>query len=164
MPFRLFQYALPAEPDLAELNSFLMTHHVATVQREIVSTGAGPMLLFIVEYVLANGSAGNRGTTSAGGHSSTSRIDYRDLLSEPEFSVFTTLREVRKQLAEADGVPVYAIFSNAQLAAMIRERCTTVAGMLKIEGVGKARTDKYAEAFLPILAAELSELSDQQPA
>lgn len=164
MPFQLFQYALPTDPDLSELNSFLLAHRIATVQREIVTTTAGPLLLFIVEYLAVNGSAGKKGTSAAASPSSTSRIDYRDVLSESEFSVFTTLREIRKQLAEADGIPVYAVFSNAQLATMIQEKCTTVAGMLKIEGVGKVRTDKYAEAFLATLATEFSEPCDEQPA
>lgn len=164
MPFQLFQYALPADPDLTELNSFLQAHRVATVQREIVTTTAGPLLLFIVEYVAGNGFSGKADTSALSGSSSTSRIDYRDILSESEFSVFTTLREIRKQLAEADGVPVYAVFSNAQLAAMIQEKCTTVAGMLKIEGVGKARTDKYAGAFLATLVTTFSVPSDEKPA
>ena len=46
MPFRLFQYTLPAVPDLTDLNTFLLAHRVATVQREIVTTPAGPLLLF----------------------------------------------------------------------------------------------------------------------
>ncbi|MCA9047966.1 MAG: HRDC domain-containing protein [Planctomycetaceae bacterium] len=163
MPFQLFQYALPADPDLTELNSFLLAHRVATVQREIVTTAAGPLLLFVVEYIAVDSSAGKNGKSAAASSSSTSRIDYRDVLSESEFSVFTTLREIRKQLAEADGIPVYAVFSNAQLATMIQEKCTTVAGMLKIEGVGKARTDKYAEAFLATLVTAFSKADDEQP-
>lgn len=164
MPFQLFQYALPADPDLTDLNSFLLAHRVATVQREIVTTAAGPLLLFIVEYLAANGSAGKNGKSAVAGSSSISRIDYREVLSEADFTVFTTLREIRKQLADAEGVPVYAVFSNAQLAAMIQQKCTTVAGMLKIEGVGKARTDKYSEAFLAPLVTTFSESNDEQSA
>lgn len=164
MAFRLFQYALPADPAMTDLNTFLLAHRVATVQREIVTTPAGPLLLFVVEFIATAGTTGKAASSPAPSSSSTSRVDYRDVLSEADFAVFTTLREIRKQLADADGVPLYAIFSNAQLAAMIQEKCTTVAGMLKIEGVGKARTDKYSEAFLPTLLTAFSEPNDGQPA
>jgi superfamily II DNA helicase RecQ len=146
MPFRLFQYSLPTDSDLSDLNAFLAGQRVATVQRELVATTAGPLLMFIVEYVGSVKAAEDKSAES-------SRVDYREVLGEHRFTLFNTLRDIRKKLAEKEGVPVYAIFSNAQLAAMIQQRCSSAAKMQRIDGVGKARTDKYAEAFLPALQA-----------
>ncbi len=145
MSFRLFQYALPAEPELADLNAFLASHRIATVHREVVATPSGPLLLFLVECV--PGARQERDDRT----SASARIDYRETLSEEQFAVFSSLREVRKRVAEADGVPVYAIFSNAQLAEMVQRKAVVASEMSKIDGVGKGRVDKYAAAFLPTL-------------
>jgi hypothetical protein len=48
------------------------------------------------------------------------REDYREVLSPEEFVVFSKLREVRKQFAEKESVPAYTIFTNEQLAEMVR--------------------------------------------
>ncbi|MBI4754199.1 MAG: HRDC domain-containing protein [Betaproteobacteria bacterium] len=46
------------------------------------------------------------------------RIDYREVLNEQDFAVFADLRRLRKGLAEQDGVPAYALFTNEQLVAL----------------------------------------------
>ena len=45
------------------------------------------------------------------------RVDYKEILSADEFAVFVRLREVRKQLAATEAIPVYAVCTNEQLAA-----------------------------------------------
>jgi len=142
MRFRLFQYPLPADGELPELNVFLAAHRVATVQHHIVTTAGGPMLVFVVEA--ATGAA----PATGGG-----RIDYREVLSPEDFEVFRQLREARKRAAEAQGVPVYAVFSNAQLAAMAERRCATAAELAGIEGVGEGRVERFGEAVLAVLRA-----------
>lgn len=156
MPFQLFQYPLPADPDLSELNSFLGSHRISTVQRELITTPAGPLLVFIVEYIRVSQHAEGRAAGNG-------RIDYREVFTEEEFSLFNELRSVRKRLADTEGVPVYAIFSNAQLASMVQRRCTTISDFNGIEGVGKARVEKYAEHFLSVLLTTVNDPSEQQP-
>ena len=51
MRFHLFQYTLPADPDLQDLNTYLASHPVATVNQQIVATAGGPLLVFVVETV-----------------------------------------------------------------------------------------------------------------
>ena len=63
------------------------------------------------------------------------------------------LRDLRKQLAQAEAVPVYTIFTNDQLAEMVRRRLNTVADLQTIVGVGEARVSKYGPAFLTALQA-----------
>ena len=59
---------------------------------------------------------------------------------------------VGAKIAEAEGVPVYAIFTNEQLAAMVQRKATTAAGLAAIEGVGQARLEKHGPRLLAILA------------
>ena len=83
----------------------------------------------------------------------SAKVDYRDVLSADDFSLYSRLRDVRKQIADAEGVPVYAVFTNAQLAEMITRRLTSATGLAEIDGIGKARLDKHAAQFVPLLAA-----------
>ena len=73
------------------------------------------------------------------------------MLSPEEFTVFSRLREVRKELAEKAAVPPYAVFTNEQLAAIVRQRVTTAAALEKIGGVGPARVEKFGAAVLAVL-------------
>lgn len=82
-----------------------------------------------------------------------SAVDYKDILSEDDFKLFAQLRQLRKTIADNEGVPVYELFTNEQLANMVTQRITTQSSLLQLEGVGKAKIDKYAPAFLQILNA-----------
>lgn len=143
MPIRLFQYPLPTAEELPELNQFLASHRIAGVQREVVATAAGPLLLFIVDWVATDSATQSKGTSS--------RVDYREVFDDDDFARFSRLRDLRKEMAESDGVPVYAVFSNAQLAAMLTRNCRTIADLNLIEGIGKARVEKYGRAFVAAL-------------
>ena len=79
------------------------------------------------------------------------KIDYREVLSEADFAVFAKLRALRKTLADAEGVPAYALFSNEQLAEMAQRRVRTASALREIAGVGEARLEKYGADFLSIL-------------
>jgi superfamily II DNA helicase RecQ len=65
--------------------------------------------------------------------------------------VFARLRALRKERADADGVPAYAVFTNDQLAEMVQHRAVTAAALREIAGVGEARAEKYGAAFLAVL-------------
>jgi hypothetical protein len=41
-------------------------------------------------------------------------VDYREVLDDKDFAVFAKLRTKRKELADKDGVPAYALFTNEQ--------------------------------------------------
>ena len=104
MQFKLFQIPLPATGDLEELNQFLASQRIATASHHVVAHSAGTMLVFVVEYV-------DSAPQSSSGR--PPKVDYREVLSPEDFTVFDALRVLRKQFSEKDGVPVYAIFSNA---------------------------------------------------
>ena len=65
--------------------------------------------------------------------------------------MFARLRALRKERADAEGVPAYALFTNDQLAEMVQRRVTSDAALRAIPGVGEARVEKYGEPFLHIL-------------
>ncbi len=66
-------------------------------------------------------------------------------------NLFERLRELRLELARAQGVPPYVIFHDATLQAMAVERPQTLSGLAGIPGVGERKLDRYGEAFLGVL-------------
>jgi superfamily II DNA helicase RecQ len=128
-----------------DLNAFLRGHRILHIQRELVTESGGAWWAFCVEYLpLIAG-----GTTANG--SGKGKIDYREKLSPDDFAVFSTLRQIRKEVAERDGVPVYAVFTNEQIAEMVTTKTNSLAALRKINGVGDARIEKYGERFVTAL-------------
>ncbi len=121
-------------------NTFLRSKKILKLNHQFVADGANSYWSVLVEYLESTGKNNNE---------KRERIDYRKVLSPEDFSVFDRLRKARKKFAERDGVPVYTVFTNEQLAKIVTEKITTPAELKKIDGVGQATAEKYAS----ILAA-----------
>ncbi|MBN2683878.1 MAG: HRDC domain-containing protein [Pontiellaceae bacterium] len=52
---------------------------------------------------------------------------------------------------DEEGVPVYTIFTNAQLAEIVKKGVDSLSGLEQVEGVGKSRVEKCGEALLGVL-------------
>lgn len=65
--------------------------------------------------------------------------------------LFEILRRKRKELADEANVPPYVVFSDKTLAEMATFFPQTSESMLEINGVGKAKLEKYGPVFLDII-------------
>jgi ATP-dependent DNA helicase RecQ len=65
--------------------------------------------------------------------------------------LYDALRELRKQVAKAAGVPPFVIFGDASLAEMAAFKPTDRAAFLEVSGVGAYKLDKYGEEFLAVI-------------
>lgn len=65
--------------------------------------------------------------------------------------LFQQLRNLRRELAEASGVPPYVIFSDQTLKQLAAEKPQDRLGMLSIKGIGEHKLDKYGNQFLAVL-------------
>lgn len=146
MRFRFF--TIPAfDPNAAQdaLNAFCAQRSIVASDRHFVDRGVDSFWAVCLSWVEGAAPAfppqGKR-----------ERVDYREVLGEADFAVYSELRRLRKQLAEREGVPAYAIFTNEQLAAMVQRRVVSAQALGAIEGVGEARVDKFGEVFLATLA------------
>ena len=63
-------------------------------------------------------------------------------------SLFETLRKLRYEISKEEEVPAYVIFSDAALRQMETERPMSDQELLAIDGVGKAKLEKYGDAFI----------------
>lgn len=62
--------------------------------------------------------------------------------------VFEELRKLRRQIAEAEELPAYIVFSDATLREMAKRCPKTNEQLLAISGVGVVKLEKYGEQFL----------------
>ena len=146
MAFKFFQVPVRDSSAVeAELNAFLGGHRILSVDRRWVDLGQDSFWSLCVDYV------DGEPATGASTRSRSRSKDYKELLSPDDFAVFVKLRDLRKEIAQAEAIPVYAIFTNEQLAKMVETRVNSTSGLEAIAGVGDARIEKYGERFLACL-------------
>ena len=80
--------------------------------------------------------------------------------------LFAELRQLRRSLADARGIPAYMVFSDATLIEFAARRPSTRQEFLAISGVGPKKLAQYGEPFLALLnrtvpALAPSEISSQ---
>lgn len=143
MNFKFFTIPVQS-PDsaTADLNRFLAGHAVLGIERHFVADGQNSLWAICVNYQ----PSGEVTDSKAG------KVDYKEVLDEKQFAVYARLRDLRKQLAEQDGVPVYSVLNNRQLAEMVQQRVTSKTVLKNISGVGEARANvSGARSFAAIV-------------
>ena len=146
-------YAIPTRGDTGvqeELNSFLRSHRVLAVHREFVPQGENSFWALAVEYLEG---AAPSGPGTGDGRGGKQRVDYKEVLSPADFALYAKLRDWRKATAETEGIPVYAVLTNEQLAAIATKRPENAAQLREVEGIGEVKVGKYAEAVLEVVHA-----------
>ncbi len=48
-------------------------------------------------------------------------MDYREVLSTEQFATYLKRRTLRQAISKEEGMPVYVVFTNEQLASMVRK-------------------------------------------
>ncbi|UOF90223.1 DNA helicase RecQ [Fodinisporobacter ferrooxydans] len=77
--------------------------------------------------------------------------------------LFEQLRQLRKELADRDGVPPYIIFSDSTLREMAQYIPSDETSLLAIKGVGEAKLQKYGQPFLDLLRQHVLQKSFVSP-
>ena len=65
--------------------------------------------------------------------------------------LFDTLRLLRKELSDAEGVPPYVVFSDKTLTAMCELLPDDRDAFLEVPGVGNVKLEKYGDAFIEVI-------------
>lgn len=119
-----------------DMNRFLRSNKILKVDSKLANKQKNAVWTFEIRYV--------EGSSAS---ATVSKKDYRELLDEDTFAVFSQLREIRKKISEKEGVPPYAVFTNDELAEMAKLEKRDLAGIQKINGIGSKKTQKYAQYF-----------------
>lgn len=128
MSFHFFAVpALDPEAEQDRLNDFCQSHRVVAVDRQFIAAGAASHWAICIQIAQGPGPLPEALRLRADRHapsdgSRRNPVDWKQELNEADFQVFAPLRSLRKALAESAGVPVFAVFSNEQLAAIVQTR------------------------------------------
>lgn len=136
------------------LDRCVSSHRVTALDRHLVQDGHNSAWAICVEYADGEPSELARGKRAP-------RVDYKEVLGDEEFRRFSRLRELRKTIADIEGVPLYAIFTNEQLALMVQTGVDTASGLKAIEGIGAGKVEKYGARFLALLRGGSSDGSSE---
>jgi superfamily II DNA helicase RecQ len=145
MQFDVFAVPASGSREMVEtLNRFLRSRRVLHVERKLVENGSACYWSFCVEFL----EGGSSGPVLDG----SPKVDYKEVLTPEQFARFSALRTLRKELADREAVPPYAVFTNEQLAQMVRLESPTAAAMEQIAGIGPAKMARYGAVFLQALS------------
>ena len=128
------------------LNVFLRSHRIVNVEKKLIDNDQKTGWAFLVEYANENG--------KSPANASPQRVDYRETLNPVEYALYDKLRALRKEIADKAGIPIYAVFTNDQLASMVKKPPRAAKDLLAISGVGEARVKQYGEAFVNLFLSE----------
>lgn len=107
--------ALEPDTDQETIDDFCTRHRLVSVDKRFVERGEFCYWSVCVTY-LEPSSSPIKPTKAV---DKRGQVDYREILGAEDFAVYAKLRDLRKTISEAENAPVYAIFSNAQMADMV---------------------------------------------
>ena len=98
----------------------------------------------IIELAVPRLQAISKSSGGAKGRSRKDDYDYDEVL-------FAKLRTLRKTIADAQGVPPYVVFNDASLAEMAEQQPQTPYELLRVNGVGERKLEKFGDDFLALI-------------
>jgi hypothetical protein len=132
--------------DAGPLEEFCRGHEVRGWVEHFFVDGGCPRLALVLEYEEIAGARSS-------GRAVRSERDFRRELPAPSRPAYERLRDWRALRARQDGVPVYVVFNNRELAAIAGAMPVTREALRAIEGIGRGKADKYAEDVFTVLAS-----------
>ena len=143
MQFKIF--TIPVSDDgtaIEEMNRFLRSHKVLEAEKQLVSTNSGSEWHFCIKY-LSNARPESK-------PQNLSKIDYREILDEKTFAVFSALRDIRKKIAEEEGLPVFAVFTNEELAGIAALDEILTETIKTVKGIGEKKAERFGKRLITL--------------
>lgn len=130
--------ALDMSEDLQKLNSFLRGHKIIDIEKQFVNNGTESFWSFCIRYINSDNQLSSNPQTQK------AKVDYKEVLDEKTFGVFSRLREIRKEIAKEDAVPAYAVFTDYELSEIAKLPIVSESTIQSINGIGQKKAEKYA--------------------
>ena len=141
MQFQFFKIPVDnSQEQTNEMNAFLRGHKIVSVEKNFVSNNSEAYWGFCIKYIV--GSAKNTFSTKK------EKIDYRAVLDDKAFVIFSELRKIRKQFAVDDAVPAYAVFTDEELSKIAQLQDISFETVKKIKGIGEKKMEKYGKLMI----------------
>jgi DNA helicase II / ATP-dependent DNA helicase PcrA len=108
-----------------------------------------------IEAAVTAGRAAERGDTAGAGRARGLAAAREHLAvpspHAPNSELLGALREWRRNLARASGVPAYVIFRDSTLEAVARDRPRSRGDLLTIPGIGPVKVERHGQALLDLV-------------
>lgn len=126
------------ETEIEELNRFMRGHKILDIDKQFYTTSdnVGHWSVILTYLPIQSGNYTSQ-------QEKREKVDYKTMLNEADFEKFTKLRVLRKQLANDDAVPAYAVFTDAELSQIAQLSSIEEKTVMKINGIGEKRIEKY---------------------
>lgn len=157
MPIKIFLkmqiqiFSVPSivnSDELQKMNAFLRGHKVIDIEKQFVNIGLESFWSFCIRYI---DSPYNNAYII---NNKKEKVDYKEVLDEATFLKFSKLREIRKEIAKADAVPAYAVFTDEELSEIAKLSEITENNIQTIKGIGQKKAEKYASQIQSMLQKE----------
>lgn len=153
MQIKFFAIPLMAGAEEVEtLNRFLRSVKVLEIDKQLVTIGTSAYWSFCVSYFPVG--QGDFLPTN------TKKIDYKEVLKDTDFQKFCQLRKIRKQLADDDAVPAFAVFTDYELSEIAQSEEVSLGSLGKIKGIGVKKLEKYGKKLCELYANLRSDETD----
>jgi len=129
----------------SRLNEFLLATNVKRTFASLVNQPTGPIwsVLFFYEEGPAKSESSQQNFRTA--------LEPSAPLTREQGRVMGALRKWRAEEAAAAGIPLYMVAQNKWLEDIVRMPARTTDDLLKIDGLGERRVQKYGTKILEIL-------------
>ena len=131
--------------DDTDIRSFLRDKEVVSIRDYFLIKHETPYLVFALTYFL------NRlDVPLAPAREQAVKRDeqVREILNESDLGLYNILREWRMEQSKKEGVPPYILFTNKTLALIVKKRPQSASELNAIEGIRKAKVEKYGAELL----------------
>ncbi len=152
MQIKIFTIPLITDDvELDKLNHFLRAQQIIDVKRELAQIGTESYWTFCIMYLPNNKLDSIENSKPEGGRQ---KIDYKEVLDKDTFERFAKMRKLRKDIAESEAIPAYAVFTDAELSEIAKLQTLDINSMLKIPGIGKKKVEKYGDSFCQMVSSQ----------
>lgn len=122
-----------------DINEFLRSVKILEINKDIVEVDKNAYWAICITYLP------QQNATDKGDFSQRGKKDYKNILSESAFKKFCLLRKIRKQLADEDAVPAFAVFTDSELSEISQSNEVSIKVLKSIKGIGSKKIEKYGE-------------------
>lgn len=131
-----------------KMNRFLRANRVLEIESHFVNNANGSYWSFCVKYILRSEQ------TQKLQNRQETKTDYRVVLDETTFAVFSKLRECRKAIAMEEAIPAYAVFTDAELAEIAKLPVINQKTLLSVKGIGEKKAERFGSKIIKMFQAE----------
>ncbi len=141
--------------DETEFRNFLKDQEIISIRDHLFIKNEIPYLTLVVKYYPFRQEAAQ--PIQKVGKEARNE-DWRKLLTDADMGLFNLLRAWRSKRCKQEGVPPYILMTNLQLAQIVKSRPQALADLMKIDGIGKGKAEKYGQDVL-----EITKVPEAQP-